>query len=253
MPTFSIITVCYNPGELLKITMDSIRSQSCSDFEYLVIDGNSKDGTQSLIKENQDLITSWISEPDRGLYDAMNKGLRQAKGDFVWFVNAGDSIFHSDTLLKLKEKITSNTDVLFGEVMLVNDERKELGTRSELTTQKLPNVLNAESLKYGMVVSHQGFLPSRKIAPSYLADNLCADIDWVIYCLKRSRENVRLEEPVAHYLTGGLSKKRHRQSLKDRFWVLRRHYGLGWTLWAHFVILIRGVFHKISRIGKEDY
>jgi len=187
----SIITVVYNGIDLLPGTMQSVFAQSYQNIEYLIIDGNSTDGTQELIKQNESKITKWISEPDQGLYDAMNKGIKLATGDFLWFMNAGDRIFAADTVEKMVANYTPETDVLYGEVILVNEKRKHLGTRSEVTTQKLPKNLNWKSLKYGMCVCHQAFLPKREIAPLYALDNLSADIEWVICCLKKARIAIR--------------------------------------------------------------
>ena len=95
----SVITVVYNGIDLLRGTMESVFAQTYPNIEYIIIDGNSNDGTLELIKENESKITKWISEPDKGLYDAMNKGIKLATGDFLWFMNAGDRIFAKDTLM----------------------------------------------------------------------------------------------------------------------------------------------------------
>lgn len=249
----SIITVVYNGIELLSGTMESVFTQTYPNIEYLIIDGNSTDGTQDLIRENEDKITKWISEPDKGLYDAMNKGIRMATGDFVWFMNAGDRIFAADTIEKMMSACTSQTDVLFGEVMLVNEKREQLGTRSEVTTQKLPKELKWQSLKYGMCVCHQAFLPRREIAPLYALDNLSADIEWVILCLQKAKEVRPTNLILAEYLAGGLSKKRHKEGLKGRFAILQKYYGLIPNLWNHLIIVIRAVYHKLERFGKTHY
>jgi glycosyltransferase involved in cell wall biosynthesis len=249
----TIITVVYNGIDLLTGTMQSVFDQTYPNIEYLIIDGNSTDGTQELIKENASKITNWISEPDKGLYDAMNKGLKMATGDFVWFMNAGDRIFAADTVEKMMSFCTSKTDVLYGEVMLVNEKREHLGTRSEVSTQKLPKDLNWRSLKYGMCVCHQAFLPKREIAPLYALDNLSADIEWVIRCLKKAQSTTATNLILAEYLAGGLSKKRHKEGLKGRYTILKKYYGFISNIWNHSIILIRAFFHKLRRLGKTHY
>jgi len=97
-PTFSIITVTYNAERWLERTILSVLSQSYPNIEFIIVDGASKDGTVDIIKQYEPGIASWVSEPDKGLYDAMNKGLRMATGDYVWFINAGDTLYTSDTL-----------------------------------------------------------------------------------------------------------------------------------------------------------
>jgi len=249
----SIITVVYNGIDLLAGTMESVFAQTYPNIEYIIVDGNSNDGTIELIKRNESNITKWISEPDKGLYDAMNKGIKLATGDFLWFMNAGDRIFANDSVEKMLRNYEPETDVLFGEVMLVNEERTHLGTRSEVTTQKLPENLNWKSLKYGMCVCHQAFLPKREIAPPYALDNLSADIEWVIRCLKKARKATATDLVLAEYLAGGLSKKRHQEGLKGRYSILQKYYGFIPNIINHFIITIRAVYHKVQRLGKTYY
>ena len=114
-PKVSVITITYNAGRFLKNTIESIITQTNKEFEYLIIDGGSKDDTTDIICQYDNLHFSsfeeaqqrkaactdkilWISEADKGLYDAMNKGLHLAKGDFVWFINAGDKIYDKTTM-----------------------------------------------------------------------------------------------------------------------------------------------------------
>jgi len=241
-PKISIITIVYNGASLLEGTIKSVVKQSYSNIEYLIIDGGSKDGTLDLIHKYEHAISKWVSEPDKGLYDAMNKGLKMATGDFVWFMNAGDHILKTDTVEKMVAACQPNTDIIYGEVMLVNDKRAYQGTRSELTTQKLPAQLNWKSLSKGMVVCHQGFLPKRSLAPNYMLDNLSADIDWVIQSLKQAKVVTNTNITVAEYLMGGISKKQHKQSLKDRYAILSKHYGFVPNLWNHFMIVLRALF-----------
>ena len=121
-PTFSIITITYNAERWLERTILSVLSQSYPNIEYILIDGASKDKTVEIIKQYESGIASWISEPDKGLYDAMNKGLRRATGDYVWFLNAGDTLYTADTVQRivasLKKKV-SLPDVIYGETRIV--------------------------------------------------------------------------------------------------------------------------------------
>lgn len=245
LPTVSIITVVYNGVDLLEGTIQSVLQQTYPNIEYLIIDGASKDGTLEIIKKYDNQIDQWISEPDKGLYDAMNKGIQLATGDYLWFMNCGDHIHEANTVQGMMDQNQNNADIIFGEVLLVDEDRNPLGTRSELTTRKLPKSLDWKSLQYGMVVSHQAFLPKRTIAPLYIGNNLAADIDWVIHCLKKSKLNLNTEMILAEFLLGGVSKQRHQQSLKDRFVVLQKHYGIFPNLWNHFYIGLRAVWHKL--------
>ena len=252
---FSIITVVFNGARLLPGTIESVRRQSYPNIEYLVIDGGSKDGTVGII---QDFAASmpnlrWISEADRGLYDAMNKGLNLATGDFVWFLNAGDQLHNADTVADVAAQVGPETDVLYGETMLVDENRKPAGAMSALSTRQLPPFLHWRSYLGGMLVVHQSFVARRALAPTYVEGNLCADFDWCIRILKQSRENRYTGLILSDYLMGGMSKQRHRQSLLDRFAVMRRHYGLFATLLAHVKIVLRAIRHRLQTWGKQRY
>jgi glycosyltransferase involved in cell wall biosynthesis len=249
-PLISIITVVYNSVSLLEITMQSVFDQDYPHIEYIIVDGASTDGSLLLIQRNESQISRWISEPDKGLYDAMNKGIDLATGDFIWFMNAGDSIREKNTVSKMVALCQPDTDVLYGEVMLVNESREPIGTRSDCTTQRLPESLHWKSLRYGMVVCHQGFLPRKSIAPKYRMNNLSADIQWVIECLQKSRRTTHTHLILANYLMGGLSKNRHRQSLKDRYQILQEQYGYFPNLLAHIWIFIRAFWAKFV-LGKK--
>lgn len=237
-------------------TLESVRKQHFTDYEYIVVDGASKDNSLKIIQDYAEKMPQlrWISEPDRGLYDAMNKGLRMANGAFVQFLNAGDWLHAPDTLECLAHRISPQTGVLYGETLLVDETRTPHGTMSELSTRRLPERLGWKQYLGGMLVVHQSFIPRRDLAPEYdLAAGLCADYDWCIKILQKSRENVHAGLIITDYLMGGLSKKRHRQSLKERFEVMRHHFGLLPTLWAHGRIVVRAVMHRIRRRGKERY
>lgn len=252
-PKISVITVVYNGELLIKKTIQSVLNQTYDNVEYLIIDGESKDKTIEIVQEYKEQITNWISEPDKGLYDAMNKGLKMATGDFVLFMNAGDAFYSEKVLENAFAKYDAETDVLYGEVMMVNEQYQPIGTRTEITTRKLPTDLTWQSMKLGMVVCHQAFIPRREICPKYIDNNLSADIDWVIKILKKSRKNTNTNQIVANFLIGGVSKQRHQQSLKDRFQVLENHFGFFPNLWNHALIVLRAAIFKIQKIGKESY
>jgi glycosyltransferase involved in cell wall biosynthesis len=253
---FSIITIVYNGESLIEGTMQSVLNQRFTDYEYLIIDGNSKDSTFKIVENLQKkhpLSIKAISERDKGLYDAMNKGLAMAKGEFVLFLNAGDHFFETTTLENVAKYATADTDILYGETMLVNDDRQHIGTRTDLTVQKLPQQLTWRSLRYGMVVCHQSFFARRTLTPQYIEGNLAADIDWVIKCLKKAKNQVNTQVVISEYLMGGVSKTRHQQSLKDRYVVLKTHFGWLPNLFNHGIIVVRALIFKLKNKDKPSY
>jgi glycosyltransferase involved in cell wall biosynthesis len=260
---FSIITIVYNGASLIEGTMQSVLNQTFTDFEYLIIDGASKDETMTLVEKyvekyplpiaSGQVHIKAFSERDKGLYDAMNKGLAYAKGDFILFLNCGDRLFDVKTLENIAACITPKTGILYGETMLVDDARSHIGTRTALTVQKLPKNLTWNSLKFGMVVCHQSFLVKRTIAPSYIENNLAADIDWVIKCLKKCENAANTHIIISEYLMGGVSKQRHQQSLKDRFTVLKKHYGVIPNFFNHIGITLRAIVFKIKNRNNVQY
>ncbi len=252
-PIFSIITIVYNGENVLKGTICSVINQTFQNYEYIIIDGASKDKTLDIIEKYADKITKIISEPDKGLYDAMNKGLNLATGDFVLFLNAGDRFYSNNVLEHIAAKITDDTDIIYGETMLVNDNREELGTRSEKTTHRLPENLTWKSFSYGMSVCHQSIFVHRTMTSHYIEKNLAADIDWIITAMKKSRITVNAHLIVSAYLVGGVSKQKLKQSLKDRFFVLQKHYGVLPNIFNHVMIALKalkyfviGAFHNLS-------
>ena len=131
-PTFSIITITYNAVRLVEQTLLNVLSQSYPNIEYIVIDGGSTDGTVDIIRRYESGLAYWVSEPDKGIYDAMNKGLQKATGDYVWFINAGDTLCSSDTVQSVVsrwQKRKALPDIIYGETNIVDEERRSLGLR----------------------------------------------------------------------------------------------------------------------------
>jgi len=189
LPVISIITVVYNSLSLIEKTIRNILDQSYPNIEFLVIDGGSSDGTAEIIRFYEKQISYWISEPDRGIYDAMNKGLAAATGDYVWFMNAGDQIYRSDILetIFVVGPDTGSWEenlVFYGDTMIVNTGFHEIGLRR----LRPPEVLSWKSFKKGMLVCHQAIIVSRKIAepfdPQY---GHSADFDWVVRALRKAQ------------------------------------------------------------------
>lgn len=250
MPLISIITITYNAQEFLERTLLSIRKQTFDNFQYILIDGGSKDKTMDIVDKNKDLFTVVISEPDRGLYDAMNKGLSKATGKYVWFMNAGDEIAENDAFIKIQNLSISKPDVIYSDTLMVNNKGEILGLRSQLLPHKLPENLNWNAFKMGMLVCHQSFIVKREIAPFYILNNLSSDIDWEIKCLKASNNTLKFPGILSKYLEGGASHQQLFKSWKDRFFVLQAHFGFLPNIYNHLKIVFRADWRNIFRVSK---
>ena len=118
-PLISIVTVCYNAATTIEQTILSVINQNYKNYEYIIIDGGSKDGTINTIKKYSDKITYWISEPDKGIYDAMNKGASKASGDFIQFLNAGDWLSDNEILFNIfNNNNYKDKDVIYGDMII---------------------------------------------------------------------------------------------------------------------------------------
>lgn len=123
MPKLSIITINYNNLEGLKKTIESVSSQTCKEFEYLIIDGGSTDGSVAYIESKSDAIDYWISEPDKGIYNAMNKGIELATGEYILFINSGDHLF-SNKVVKSAEKYLQSYDVIYFNLQIISEDKR---------------------------------------------------------------------------------------------------------------------------------
>ena len=245
LPKVSIITVCYNAETLIERTIQSVLNQTYTNVEYIIIDGKSTDDTLKIIDDLTSRTLHFtprikiISEPDRGIYDAMNKGLNWATGDYVWFINAGDEICEPTTLENLIPYFQKNADVVYGDMVRVDECQNILG----LAKQRPPENFTWKSFRMGMKVCHQSILVSRKIAPKYdLQYRICADIDWVIQAMKQAQIVCNSQQILSRFLVGGFSKQHEKKAWKERFTIMKRHYGLLQTLLFHIAIGFRYVF-----------
>lgn len=136
LPRITIITSTFNCAEALKKTAASIREQTYRNIQWIVADGASRDGTVEVIKENQDIVTDWFSEPDSGIYDAWNKACKLINGDWVFFLGAGDLLFEQKTLLEcalILRATASNHNILYGDVHLYDERKKTIGIYGKIT------------------------------------------------------------------------------------------------------------------------
>lgn len=249
---FSIITVTFNTSQCLEKTIQSIVSQfnfSSSIIEYIIVDGYSTDSTLSVVKKYESYISRWISELDNGIYDAMNKGLNLATGDYIWFINAGDLIYSENTIQKIIDKLDLNylPDIIYGETEIIDFKGNSLGLRR----LKSPEVLDWKKFRMGMLVCHQSFLVKRKIAENYnLQYKFVADYDWCIQCMKKANFIYNTHLVLSRFLNFGISTTYRKKSLKERYQIMCKNYGMIPTLFYHFWFVIR--FYIVHRVLKKN-
>lgn len=245
-PLFSIITVTWNAASVIAPTLASVKEQTGASFEHLIIDGASTDATLDMVRHADIQNTRIFSEPDKGLYDAMNKGIDRALGKYLIFLNAGDSFASPATLSRLTPLSENSPGVIYGQTQLVDAQRNVVGMR-HLTA---PRHLTADSFKRGMLVCHQAFIARRDLVPHYdMSYRFSADYDWCIRVLQHSRDNAYAgDEPIISFLTDGLTSKYHRTSLLERYHIMCRYYGTIPTLLRHIGFAVRAAKRKL--LGK---
>lgn len=253
--TITYVTITYNASAVLQRTLDSVLAQDYPDIVHLIIDGASTDDTLDLVNSYIERSNASdcghrvqvISEPDKGIYDAMNKGLRSVCGDYVCFLNAGDFLPTPETVSKIVEQV-SEADclpaVLYGDTDIVDGEGRFLHHRR----LSPPEHLTWKSFRQGMLVCHQAFYARTDFAiatPYDLNYRYSADVDWCIRIMKAAeKENVPLQNlhmVVANYTEEGQTTLHHRESLWERYHVMESHYGRVQTIMLHCWFVVRAL------------
>ncbi len=245
-PLISIITITFNAEKTLPATLRSVDEQDWCDFEHVIVDGASRDRTTDIVRETGNKKIRMISEPDRGLYDAMNKGLRMARGKYVLFLNAGDRFASPSVLGLFAAEAQKGADIIYGDTQLTDSDGNIIGPRH----LSAPALLTRDSFLRGMLVCHQAFMVRRELAPPYdLRYRFSADYDWCIRCIENS-DPVRcsnLNRVVTDYLTDGLTDHNKISSLLERFSIMRRHYGFLRALGANLSFIPRMLKRHLRR------
>lgn len=265
MIKFSIVTITYNAKDVFAKTAESVMRQTYGNVEHIIVDGASTDGTVDMAREYKKLSDAKnngheiriVSEPDNGLYDAMNKGLKLSTGDYICFLNAGDFLPKTNTLEIVAAKamtggrtegMTGLPAVIYGNTDIVDNDNQYIGPR-HLTP---PEKLTWRSFRNGMLVCHQAFYARLDIArkePYDLRYRHSADVDWCIRVMKQAEkekaELVNTGETIACYRREGQTTIYRRASLMERFDVMRCHYGLLTTVAMHLWFVVRTVCRKI--------
>lgn len=272
MVKITIATVCYQAAAMLPPTLESVAEQEYGSVEHVIVDGGSSDGTKEILEDyalrskaaGGGHEVKILSERDTGLYDAMNKALWMATGDYILFLNAGDRLHGKGTLRQVADvavrdlgvlgsvEESGNTQtglpgVVYGQTNVVDAEGHFLRERRLAP----PEHLTWKSFRLGMTVCHQAFFARADLArenPYRLKYRFSADYDW---CIRIMHEAAKMNVPlrnahliVADYLEGGLTTKNHRRSLWERFCIMAGHYGVVTALGMHVFFVFRSVWKK---------
>lgn len=220
IPLISIITVSKNSRALLEETILSVANQSYHNFEYIIIDGGSVDGTSELVKKNLVHINKFISEEDDGIYDAMNKGIKNARGDWIYFLNAGDKLNTKDVIKKISETIIENNklDIIYGDYELVQNNKK-----SRIIIQT-PELINKKFLLRSTVCQQAVFF-NKSIFKRYgsfrVKFTIVADYDRLLHAFMVGCRFKKVNIIICEYLEGGYSRKHYLISNLQRLSVIK--------------------------------
>jgi len=216
-PKVSIITVTYNAAAVLRSTIESVINVNYPNLEYIIVDGASRDSTVMIAGEYKEYIGRFVSEPDKGVFDAMNKGTQLATGDWLLYLNAGDLIYDADVFLKLR------LDEL-GDMALIYGDTNDIGIG-------IRQPFSMKSLKYGMIMAcHQSMLfnkPLLKTELYYSNDfSFYNDYELVVRILKKGFKAKYKSLVIASYLGGGISSQVSGKARFDRYKMMFRLYGI---------------------------
>jgi glycosyltransferase involved in cell wall biosynthesis len=241
IPLITIITVVFNNPKLLEKTILSVNSQTFKNKEYIIIDGNSGYKNIKILQKYNRFIDQWVTEPDRGIYDAMNKGIKKSNGKWIIFLNAGDKFYSKNILKDIFFKKKYNADLIYGDTVVIKNNNQYLKIAKKFS------YLNFFFWST-RVVCHQSVfakikLLKQKFNIQYI---LKAELDWYFMVLKKTKKIMYLNKPVSKYLEGGLSSKNFYLENKETLKVLMKHNILLSIL--YLPILAYKVFNNILNI-----
>lgn len=241
----SIITVCYNRKDTIAKSIESVLTQDYPDIQYIVIDGNSTDGTKEIIQSYSDKITTYISEPDSGMYDAINKGLALATGDIVGLMHSDDEFYDLTVVSKIVAAFKSapETDGLYGNGIYISND-----TEQRIVRNRIGGSYDFEKIKSGWLPLHPTVYLKKSIINKYGFYNLdfkiASDTEFLLrYLFKHKIKMIYLDEYVVKMRMGGLST-----SYKRAFEVLYEDYKI---YKYHQLSAVQSVFlKKVKALGQ---
>ena len=250
----SLITATYNSAETLRDTLQSVLNQTFKDIDYIIVDGNSKDNTMDIVKEFESLFEGrlrWVSEPDKGIYDAMNKGVKMAQGDVVGILNSDDFFAANDILEKVNAAFTENPaiDGVYADVRYVewNDTSKTVRMFSGKDFKR-------EKLCWGKMPPHPSFYVKRECYDNFglysLNYPICADYDMFVKMIWIGNINtLYINDVFVNMRSGGTSSngiKVHRKIMRERMRCVREH-----NMPSNFFMQTSRYFEKIFSLLRK--
>ena len=236
MTKISIITVVYNSEKYIRRTIESIVGQDYPAIEYIIIDGKSKDTTMQIVNEYRDRIAVVVSEPDKGLYDAMNKGLRLATGSYVLYINSGDALSSPTLLSDIFNNVPADSDVIYGDTQITDEDGNILHNRRH----RPPEQLSWRDYKRGMLVCHQSFIAKRTLCDEYDTNyRYAADFDWCLNILLKSRVVTNYGKDISLFMDGGQTKRTIVPGLKERYRIMCKYYGKAKSTFWNFILGVK--------------
>jgi len=228
--------VVYNSEKYIRRTIESIVGQDYPAIEYIIIDGKSKDTTMQIVNEYRDRIAVIVSEPDKGLYDAMNKGLRLATGSYVLYINSGDALSSPTLLSDIFNNVPADSDVIYGDTHITDEQGNILHNRRH----RPPEHLSWRDYKRGMLVCHQSFIAKRTLCDEYdTIYRYAADFDWCLNILLKSRVVTNYGKDISLFMDGGQTKRTIVPGLKERYRIMCKYYGKAKATFWNFILGVK--------------
>ncbi|MDD3083571.1 MAG: glycosyltransferase family 2 protein [Candidatus ainarchaeum sp.] len=219
MNKISIITVCYNAEKTIEETIKSVVEQTYPNIEYIIVDGKSNDKTMNIIKKYKHKIAKIISEKDKGLYDAMNKGVKKASGKIIYFLNADDILVDKHVIREVAEEFEKNDfDLVYGEIDFYYPKEKRV--------VRISRVASISELKNGYMFPHQGSFVKKKWLQRFPFDlkyKSSSDFDFFCNFLKEKPLIKKIDKTIARMTMGGVSSGVI--SYNETQQVIRKHFG----------------------------
>jgi glycosyltransferase involved in cell wall biosynthesis len=221
---FSIITVCYNAAQCIGPTIDSLTRQTWPHIEYIVVDGQSKDGTQDIVRSHGSRVTTFVSEPDKGIYDAMNKGIALAQGDVLFFLNADDAFCDPGVLMDVGRAFDADPglDVVYGNVVHTIGK----GPSQRRVTHSF-HWITSRNIYFGDLCHQALFVRKRvfdRVGGFDLGYPINADYDWVLRIFHSGVKSLYIDRDVCDFAEGGFHMQHPEQQTRERLAIKHKYH-----------------------------